>query len=73
MYCDYISQRDLGRCNRNTSTNEILKSIKYIKENSFLKENIKPLSNAIRAKRYDPEDFEYWIDYAFDIGTHHLK
>lgn len=47
--------------------------MKEIEDNGFYYENLKKMSDVIKNKKDDPEDLEYWIDYAFEVGTEHLR
>ncbi|CDW84254.1 antennal-enriched udp-glycosyltransferase [Stylonychia lemnae] len=71
MNCHNIENNGRGLCCLDML--KIPSLLDQIDKNPQFKENTKGLSGAIKLKRQDDQDFEYWIDYAFEVGYEQFR
>ena len=73
MYCNYVRDRGLGGCIRDTTPSKILQDLLALEQHHFYKDRLSQLSRVIQNAKEDEEDFEFWINYVFEVGAQHLR
>ena len=71
--CQHVHATRIGHCLYDKSVYGITKAINTLEKQGFIKSEMAPIQQAIQWQSEDPEDYTYWIDYAFEVGTSHLK